>query len=373
MPLISVVVPVYNVEQYLPRCLDSILAQTFSNFELILVDDGSVDNCGAICDEYARKHNCIRVVHQKNSGVSVARNTALDLAQGQYVAFCDSDDFWEPNLLEVSINTMTSEQADCVLFGFNTYTDDGLVKSHIYATGCYEFSSDKDTVDYLIRTQLSIKHGWEMCFHMFSRYIIEKYHIRCCTTCNNFAEDMGFVCRYMLHSKRIVSIPCCLYNYYLRKGSLMRTNGNNARLNDVNEVSYYISQDFYETIHAPTARRQYPIIHFLIASYQLNKFCTMQKTDRIPNEISKLDRIDWWNQNIKSLFFCYKDLKRYYNSYSAKCTLMFAAYLQHGNWGRYCFEKKLMRLPKYILRVVVGSKGYETLREKIRKLRKGRP
>lgn len=91
-PLLSVIVPVYNVEKYLSRCIDSILSQTFTDFELILVDDGSPDNCGSICDEYAKKDKRIIVIHQQNRGVSSARNKGLDIARGEYVTFVDSDD-----------------------------------------------------------------------------------------------------------------------------------------------------------------------------------------------------------------------------------------------------------------------------------------
>lgn len=91
-PLISIVVPVYKVEKYLSRCIDSILAQTYKNFELILVDDGSPDNCGKICDEYARKDSRIKVIHQVNSGVTKARAIGVQNSTGQYICFVDSDD-----------------------------------------------------------------------------------------------------------------------------------------------------------------------------------------------------------------------------------------------------------------------------------------
>lgn len=93
MPTISVIVPVYNVEKYLHRCIDSILAQTFTDFELILVDDGSADGSGAICDEYAAKDSRVRVIHKENGGVSASRNTGMDAATGDYILFCDSDDY----------------------------------------------------------------------------------------------------------------------------------------------------------------------------------------------------------------------------------------------------------------------------------------
>ena len=93
MPKISVIVPVYNTEKYLHRCVDSILAQTFTDFELLLIDDGSTDSSGAICDEYAQKDSRVRVFHKENGGASSARNLGLDNATGEWITFCDSDDF----------------------------------------------------------------------------------------------------------------------------------------------------------------------------------------------------------------------------------------------------------------------------------------
>lgn len=97
---VSVIVPVYNVEKYLRQCVDSIIAQTYRNLEIILVDDGSPDNCGAICDEYAEKDSRIQVIHQKNSGLSVARNSGLNISTGEYIAFIDSDDWVADNFIE---------------------------------------------------------------------------------------------------------------------------------------------------------------------------------------------------------------------------------------------------------------------------------
>ena len=112
MPELSIIVPVYKVEPYLRRCIDSILAQTFRDFELILIDDGSPDNCGAICDEYAAKDSRIIVIHQKNQGVSAARNAGLDIAKGTYLGFVDSDDWIEPEMYETMIATAKEKQVD---------------------------------------------------------------------------------------------------------------------------------------------------------------------------------------------------------------------------------------------------------------------
>ena len=99
-PRISVIVPVYNVEQYLPRCVESILAQTYENLEILLVDDGTKDNSGAICDAYARQDARVKAIHKKNGGLSSARNAGIDAATGEYLSFVDSDDWIEPQMYE---------------------------------------------------------------------------------------------------------------------------------------------------------------------------------------------------------------------------------------------------------------------------------
>ena len=112
-PKISVIVPVYKAEKYLHRCVDSILSQTFTDFELILVNDGSPDNCGAICDEYAQKDNRVRVFHKENGGVSSARNLGLDNAKGEWITFVDSDDWLKPGCLEQLTNKLDADMIKC--------------------------------------------------------------------------------------------------------------------------------------------------------------------------------------------------------------------------------------------------------------------
>lgn len=114
-PLVSIIVPVYKVEKYLKRCIDTILAQTYQNFELILVDDGSPDNCGAICDEYAKKDSRIRVIHQANQGQAAARNHAARTAKGEFIAFVDSDDYVEPDCLEYLVGLQKKYGTDMAI------------------------------------------------------------------------------------------------------------------------------------------------------------------------------------------------------------------------------------------------------------------
>ena len=116
-PLISVIVPVYKVEQYLNKCVDSILGQTYENLEVILVDDGSPDGCGALCDRYAAADGRIRVIHKENGGLSSARNAGLDVARGEYVGFVDSDDWLEPQTYEWLLNMALEEHVKLVCAG----------------------------------------------------------------------------------------------------------------------------------------------------------------------------------------------------------------------------------------------------------------
>ncbi len=123
MPTISVIVPVYKVEPYLRQCVDSILAQTYTDFELILIDDGSPDSCGAICDEYAEQDSRVRVIHQENGGLSAARNAGIDTARGDYLTFIDSDDLIKDIYLEKLLFSLTDSNTDISICGMLSFDD----------------------------------------------------------------------------------------------------------------------------------------------------------------------------------------------------------------------------------------------------------
>lgn len=133
---ISVVVPVYNSEKYLPRCIESILSQSFSDFELILVNDGSCDSSGGICDAYAQKDARIRVIHKQNAGVSAARNDGIDAARGMYLTFIDSDDYVEPDFLEYALHDIQQNSVDMYISGLRmeTYQENEMIHSVEYCS-----------------------------------------------------------------------------------------------------------------------------------------------------------------------------------------------------------------------------------------------
>ena len=125
--LVSIIIPIYKVEKYLRQCIESVIAQTYINIEIILVDDGSPDNCGKICDEYAEKDSRIKVIHKKNEGLSVARNVGIDIANGAYLMFVDSDDWVEPTFCERALETAILHSVDCVAFGVNVIYEGGSI------------------------------------------------------------------------------------------------------------------------------------------------------------------------------------------------------------------------------------------------------
>ena len=136
MPLISVIVPVYNVEKYLDRCVQSIVEQTYSNLEIILVDDGSPDNCGAMCDAWAEKDSRIKVIHQKNGGLSAARNAGVAAATGEYLAFMDSDDYIRADMYQLLYDRLFADGSDMAACGVEMVFEDGSTKSLTRTGSC---------------------------------------------------------------------------------------------------------------------------------------------------------------------------------------------------------------------------------------------
>lgn len=215
VPIISVIVPVYNVEKYLPRCIDSILAQTFTDFELILVDDGSPDNCGAICDEYAAKDSRVRVIHKANGGVSSARNAGLDAASGEYVTFVDSDDYLPHDFISSGITTCTQKKLDICLFGFDRVDKSGTREtSRIeYELSCNSTCiNENDLVELLKKNYIS-----SVWANFFSMKIIADTRFN---TSMNFGEDLCFMLSLLEKNARIFASKTCGYYYWVNPDSM---------------------------------------------------------------------------------------------------------------------------------------------------------
>lgn len=218
--LISIIIPIYNVEEFLPKCIDSVLKQTYRDFELLLIDDGSTDGSAAICDEYAQQYDCCKVFHRQNKGVAASRNFALSKAEGKYVVFLDSDDYIEKEMLAKVYEKMELEQYDICSFSARRVDEVGKHLYDIYfvnVIGSLHFNDESRDM-FLWQKFLQYQTGWECCFHVFRRDIIENNQIRFDEKLR-YAEDLVFTFEYMLYVESWIKLPDVLYDYTLRCGS----------------------------------------------------------------------------------------------------------------------------------------------------------
>ena len=225
IPKISIIVPCYNVEKYLERCLLSLVNQTLKEIEIILVDDGSPDNCPALCDEWAKKDSRIKVIHKTNGGLGYARNSGLDIAKGEYIAFVDSDDYVDTRMYELLYNAAEKEKHDAVFCGLRQET----------TQQSYNFIRDYDrpvlfTASQMPRLALSFLHKTELntqtrlfmsVWHgIYKRELIEKLHLRFYSEREVLSEDLPFQIEFFKNAKSAKFIPDYLYTYCLNTNGL---------------------------------------------------------------------------------------------------------------------------------------------------------
>lgn len=205
-PLVSIIVPVYNAKKYLSRCIDSILGQSFTNFELLLINDGSQDNSGKICDGYAANDNRVRVFHKENGGVSAARNYGLDNATGKYVCFVDADDWVDKDYLKQLLPNAEEEMVVCSI-GYEGNTNKNLCISNK--------KRNKECIESTLHQMIDHMAICSPCCKIMRRDIIERDQIRFDTDVSA-GEDMLFICDYFsagIENIRTISLP--LYHYYV--------------------------------------------------------------------------------------------------------------------------------------------------------------
>lgn len=218
---ISVIVPVYNAELYLHRCIDSILKQTYQEFEVILIDDGSKDDSGAICDEYANKDARVHVIHKENGGVSAARNTGIQEARGSYISFVDSDDYLLEDMFEKLIFCAEQCRSDIVLCEYNILRGNGVVESvKLDFHNSYE-NEQEIREEFLFSYYKEYRAGIYCLWNkLFKKSIIINYEIGF-DTCLRRGEDAWFVFQYLRYCKRVDFIAKPYYCYYQNEESIM--------------------------------------------------------------------------------------------------------------------------------------------------------
>ena len=292
---ISIIVPVYNCVPYLSKCVDSILQQTFQNIELLLVDDGSTDSSGAICDEYAAKDSRVRVIHQANAGVSAARNAGLDAATGTYVGFVDADDWIDPTMFGILLQQAEITGADIVMCDAVTVWDGGR--------------QDADTIDLLPESRLLRKAdispdilrliAGSACRCLYRSTVLQRDQIRFPVGIR-LSEDRLFNLQAMGTAKEIAYLKKGLYFRYMRSGSATMSYQpdlfeNNLRAFDLTKaiISRYWTADYL-----PVYARTFVIQGALLSIYQIcskhfqdNRFAAIKGIVNHPAVVFAIDSV----------------------------------------------------------------------------------
>lgn len=239
---ISIVVPMYNVEKYLPECVDKLLNQTYKNLEIILVDDGSPDNCGKIADDYAKKDERVKVIHKPNGGLSDARNVGMDAATGEYLMFADSDDFLFKNACEVLVNKIEKENADYVIGNYiNCYEDSTIWPNPVFNKEKYgTFKLEID--DYKDSFFIMNSGVWNKIFrHEFIKKLNLKFEI------GLPAEDAIFTTYCFMKSSKVYYIPDIVYCYRQRgAGTSISMNCTTKYFDGISKAYKIIYENFKE-------------------------------------------------------------------------------------------------------------------------------
>lgn len=217
---LSIVVPIYKVEPYLPKCVESLLAQDLpkEDYEIILVDDGSPDRCGEICDAYAARYVNVKVVHRKNGGLSAARNTGIEVAQGEYVQFVDSDDYLEPNVLKELVEKMDSDKLDILRFNYQNVNERYEVFEPNKVSKPFVDYRDEvcDGLTFLTERLGFGCYAWQF---LLRRELLEG----CVFKEGIYFEDMEWTPRVLLKAKRVTSTDMMVYDYLMRQGSITQS------------------------------------------------------------------------------------------------------------------------------------------------------
>jgi glycosyltransferase involved in cell wall biosynthesis len=222
-PLISIIVPVYKVQKYLEKCINSILAQSINNFELILIDDGSPDDCGIICDSYAAKDKRVKVIHKKNEGLSAARNTGLEIAEGKYIGFIDSDDWVDQKMYETLINLLIDNDADIAQCEFIRIFDEDEKVDNSENNNIQIFNNIESLKNIYNEKSISTVVSWNKLYKkelfQYIRFPKGKIH-----------EDEFTTHKLLYTSRKLVYTDKIFYYYRQTPNSIMNSKFNKKRL-----------------------------------------------------------------------------------------------------------------------------------------------
>ncbi|MBR2746511.1 MAG: glycosyltransferase [Erysipelotrichaceae bacterium] len=282
MPKISVIVPIYKVENYLNECVDSVLAQTFTDFELILIDDGSPDNCGKMCDEYAKKDKRIVVIHQLNRGLSAARNTGLDVAKGKYITFIDSDDFVSTDYLEILYKGLVENNADASICKHLKFSN--LKKEYSEKKNGYSVCSGRSAVQ-------SIYNNFEISITAWAKlYKAELFnYIR--FPDGRIHEDQAVIPIVLYNCKCIACLDNELYFFRVRSSSITHSTFNVKRYDNILAVddciSFFEEKKDFELVAAAKKQKKILLCCYSIEAKKAGIYNNVPKKYKV-NELKAL-------------------------------------------------------------------------------------
>ncbi len=312
--LISIIVPIYNVENYLDECVKSIIAQTYKNLEIILVDDGSTDDSGKKCDEWGRKDNRVKVIHKENGGLSDARNVGIDCAKGKYISFIDSDDYIEKDMIEYLLNLIIEKHTEISVCNYKK----------VYENKVFDFKNPKpkrekvkkysslEALRQLLKDKKIQNYAWNKL------YLKELFTEECYYPVGRKMEDIGTTYLLFYNAKNIAVSNLIKYNYRQRKGSIV----NNQDVKFIID-KFELSKERFHSINNKNIE--------LIENYidYTNKFLEIYRKDNeeikkyiedkklieeFKNDIKKYKFLIFVKANLKTkikLLLFYKEIKKY--------------------------------------------------------------
>ncbi len=265
-PCVSIIIPIYNAETTLPRCVESVLGQEYTDFELILADDGSRDGSGALCDTFAQQDSRVRVLHKKNSGVSDTRNQAMSAARGRYLQFLDADDWITPNATKLLVRTAEEHQCDLVISDFYRVVDDRVSpKGDIDEDGPL---TREEFAAHMMENPADFYYGvlWNK---LYRRDIIQEYQLRMDPEIS-WCEDFLFNLEYIRHAKRFFALQVPIYYYVKTKGSLASQGMNISKTIRTKLMLFEYYNEFYKTVlnEAEYEKRRLKVYRFLLDAAQ---------------------------------------------------------------------------------------------------------
>ncbi|WP_196602695.1 glycosyltransferase family 2 protein [Pectinatus frisingensis] len=239
MPVLSIIVPVYNLERYLNRCIESILGQTFENFQLILIDDGSIDSSGTICDYYGTKDSRVQVLHQVNLGVSATRNKGIECSNGSYISFIDGDDWIDKDFYDTLMKKLLYHQdIDIIVSGYKKDFSDGVSVQNFKQSNARMLTKTQ-AVNMMLKRQY---FSWELCDKIYKKTLFNN-----CLFNNKLlnGEDFSINCRLFTKAKKIYYYPLNAYHYYMRANSMTHVlyDGKKTFLDAIDDV---LSHNIFE-------------------------------------------------------------------------------------------------------------------------------